>query len=216
MKTQELVLLLARDAGPVDSNIALRRFALALAGGLAGSVLLLFSLLRIRSDLAEAIFQPLFWVKIGFLISLFAVSLFGSFRLSRPGSPVAELKRLHRLLATPLLLMGGLALLALWLAAPDQRAQLFFGETWRYCPVLIAVLSVPAFAALLWAMKGLAPTHPRRAGFTAGLLAGALAALVYSLHCPEGGFPFIGFWYVLGMLIPAGVGAWLGDRLLRW
>lgn len=213
MKTQDLVLMLARDAGPVASNVALRRFGLALAGGLVGSVLLLFSLLRIRADLAEAILQPLFWVKIGFLISLFAISLFAAFRLSRPGSAVAQL---YRLMATPLLLMGALALLALCLAAPDQRAQLFFGETWRYCPVLIAVLSVPAFAAMLWAMRGLAPTYPRRAGFTAGLLAGALAALVYSLHCPEGGFPFIGFWYVLGMLIPACAGAWLGERLLRW
>ena len=54
------------------------------------------------------------------------------------------------------------------------------------------------------------------AGFTAGLLAGALAALVYSLHCPEAGIPFISFWYLLGMLIPASVGAWLGERLLRW
>ena len=213
MKTQELVLLLARDARPVASNVALRRFALALAGGLVGSVLLLFSLLRIRADLTEAIFQPLFWLKIGFLISLVAVSLFAAFRLSRPGSAVAQLRGL---MATPVLLMWGLALVALWRAAPAQRAPLFFGETWRYCPVLIAILSVPAFAAILWAMKGLAPTHPRRAGFTAGLLAGALAALVYSLHCPEVGIPFVGVWYLLGMLIPAGVGAWLGERWLRW
>jgi hypothetical protein len=28
--------------------------------------------------------------------------------------------------------------------------------------------------------------------------------------------PFIGFWYLLGMLIPAAAGALLGPRLLRW
>lgn len=28
--------------------------------------------------------------------------------------------------------------------------------------------------------------------------------------------PFIGFWYLLGMLIPTAVGALLGARLLRW
>jgi len=39
---------------------------------------------------------------------------------------------------------------------------------------------------------------------------------MYSLHCPEMEAPFIGFWYLLGMLIPTAVGALLGPRLLRW
>jgi hypothetical protein len=28
--------------------------------------------------------------------------------------------------------------------------------------------------------------------------------------------PFIGTWYLLGMLIPAAAGAMIGPRLLRW
>jgi hypothetical protein len=28
--------------------------------------------------------------------------------------------------------------------------------------------------------------------------------------------PFIGIWYLIGMLIPTGIGAWLGPSLLRW
>jgi hypothetical protein len=28
--------------------------------------------------------------------------------------------------------------------------------------------------------------------------------------------PFIGIWYLLGMLIPAAAGALVGPRLLRW
>jgi hypothetical protein len=28
--------------------------------------------------------------------------------------------------------------------------------------------------------------------------------------------PFIGIWYLLGMLIPAVIGASIGPRLLRW
>ena len=47
-------------------------------------------------------------------------------------------------------------------------------------------------------------------------LAGAIGALVYCLHCPELAPPFLGFWYLLGMLIPAAAGAALGPRLLRW
>jgi hypothetical protein len=39
---------------------------------------------------------------------------------------------------------------------------------------------------------------------------------VYTLHCPEMTAPFLGIWYVLGMLIPTAVGAELGPSLLRW
>jgi pimeloyl-ACP methyl ester carboxylesterase len=54
------------------------------------------------------------------------------------------------------------------------------------------------------------------AGAAAGFAAGAAGALVYTLHCPEMTAPFLGIWYVLGMLIPTAVGAELGPSLLRW
>ena len=50
----------------------------------------------------------------------------------------------------------------------------------------------------------------------AGRLAGGVGALVYTLHCPELEAPFLGVWYVIGMAIPAVIGAALGPRLLRW
>ena len=70
--------------------------------------------------------------------------------------------------------------------------------------------------ATLWAMKGLAPTRLSLAGGAAGLLAGTIGALVYALHCPEMEAPFIGVWYVAGMLIPTAAGASLGPIVLRW
>jgi hypothetical protein len=36
------------------------------------------------------------------------------------------------------------------------------------------------------------------------------------LHCPEMGAPFIGTWYLLGILIRTVLGALLGKTLLRW
>jgi hypothetical protein len=65
-------------------------------------------------------------------------------------------------------------------------------------------------------MRSLAPIRMPLAGAAAGLLAGALGATVYTLHCPEMAAPFIGIWYVLGMLVPAAVGAALGRLVLRW
>jgi len=43
-----------------------------------------------------------------------------------------------------------------------------------------------------------------------------VGALAYSLHCPELAAPFLGIWYVLGILIPTAFGAWAGPRLLHW
>jgi hypothetical protein len=53
------------------------------------------------------------------------------------------------------------------------------------------VVSLPMFAALLWALKGLAPTRPALAGAAAGALAGGAGAMVYALHCPELAAPYI-------------------------
>ena len=112
--------------------------------------------------------------------------------------------------------MWALAAFALIDAQPSGRAALVFGQTWKTCPFDIALLSLPAFGAMLWAMKGLAPTRLRLAGAAAGLASGALAAIVYTLHCPEEAAPFVGTWYVIGMLIPAAAGALIGPRVLRW
>ncbi|MGH6637725.1 MAG: DUF1109 domain-containing protein, partial [Polaromonas sp.] len=110
-------------------------------------------------------------------------------------------------------------LLAIWTfanAAPDQRQALVFGRTWASCPFSITMLSVPVFIGIFWAMKGLAPTRLVLAGAGGGLLAGAVGAFVYAFHCPEMAAPFLGIWYVAGMVIPALAGALLGPRLLHW
>jgi hypothetical protein len=78
------------------------------------------------------------------------------------------------------------------------------------------MIATPLFVALVWALKGLAPTRLRLTGAAAGFAAGSLGALAYSLHCPELAAPFIGIWYLLGITICAILGAWVGPRLLRW
>jgi len=93
---------------------------------------------------------------------------------------------------------------------------LLLGGSARVCPLSIAVISSPLFAALMWTLRGLAPTRLRLTGAVAGAAAGALGALVYTLHCPELAAPFLAVWYVCGILIPMSIGASLGPRLLRW
>lgn len=213
MKTDDLVSLLASGTGPVKRHTAARRYALAIGVGVAGAALLMLGLLGVRHDLVEATRLPMFWVKLAYAAGIAAASLLAVLRLSRPG---ARLDGLSALLAVPVVGMWLIAAIVLADAEPAQRAGLLLGSTWASCPFLIAMLSVPMFVAALWAMKGLGPTRPRLAGTVAGLLSGAIGALVYCLHCPEMGAPFIGLWYLAGMLIPAAAGALLGNRLLRW
>jgi len=213
MKTEDLITMLATGAGAVEAPAAAQRYTVAIGWGAAGASLLMLTLLQIRHDLGQAALLPMFWIKIGFVACLAAGSLFAALRLSRPG---AKIDWVQVALGLPVLGMWAVAAFTLIEADPLERSKLFFGDTWKSCPLLIAMLSVPVFAAVLRTMKDLAPTRPRLAGFAAGLLSGSVAAVVYCLHCPEMGAPFIGFWYLLGTLIPAAVGAMLGNSVLRW
>ncbi|MBI3375352.1 MAG: DUF1109 domain-containing protein [Betaproteobacteria bacterium] len=213
MKTEELVDLLATGAEAVAPNAVRRRYALALVASVPVAIALMATWLGVRPDLNEAAVEPMFWGKVAFVALLSGAGLMAVARLSRPGASLAVLPGL---LAAPVLAMWLAAAAALAGAAPGERMELFLGISSDECALNIAVLSLPVFVAALWAMKGLAPTRLRLAGAGAGLLAGAVAALVYTLHCPESDAPFIGTWYVLGILIPVAAGALLGPRLLRW
>jgi len=212
MKTDELVAMLASGAAAVEPGASSRRYATALGWGAFGTTLLMAIVLGVRPDLAEAARLPMFWMKLAFPACLAAGALYAATRLSRPGM---RLGRVGAALAAPVLAMWLLAAIVL-LGAAGRREALIFGSTWNACPLLVALLSLPVFAAALWAMRGLAPTRLALAGAAAGLLAGAVGALIYALHCPEMDAPFLAIWYLLGMLIPTAAGALIGPRLLRW
>ncbi|HVL58934.1 MAG TPA: DUF1109 domain-containing protein [Burkholderiaceae bacterium] len=213
MKTDELIAMLAAGPTAVDSRAYLRRFATALGWAAFGGMLLMAIFLGVRPDLAQAASVPMFWVKLGFGIVLAAAGVIAAARLGRPG---ARTGIAGWLVAAPIALLWLGAVLVLIQAEPGERMALVLGQTWRECPWNIALLSVPAFAASFWALRGLAPTRLRIAGAVAGLLAGSIGATVYALHCPELAAPFLAVWYVLGIALTTAVGALLGPRLLRW
>ena len=213
MKTDELIAMLASGADAVEPHILPRRYLLALGWSLSFTMLLMLILLGVRPDIAEAVHLTMFWMKLAFPSLLLIGALLATVRLSRPG---VRLGQVPIAIAGPVIAVWLLSALVLINAAPEDQHQLIFGGTWASCPITIAALSVPLFCALIWAMRGFAPTRPALAGAAAGLLAGAGGALVYALHCPEMAAPFLGVWYVLGMAIPAAIGAVLGPWKLRW
>jgi len=213
MKTDDLVTLLATGDIAIQPHTTTKRFALALGLGVGVAFLMMLALLGLRPDFSAASKLPMFWVKLGYAASLAAAAWLALLRLSHPGS---RLKKAPLGMTLPILLMWLLALYTLVDADSAQRHELLYGATWGVCPLIITLLSAPIFLATLWVVRGLAPTHLTQAGAAVGLLSGALGAVVYSLHCPEMGAPFIGTWYLLGMLIPTLIGAALGRTLLRW
>ncbi|NUT61430.1 DUF1109 domain-containing protein [Herbaspirillum sp. C9C3] len=213
MKTDDLISMMAGDVAPVDRRLPARQMALALLLGGLGSLLLMLPIYGLRPDLTVMLGVPLFWIKLAFPTTLTVGTLLVLRRLVRPGLRVGA-RWAGIALPGLALWLGGVTVL---LSAPvAQRLPLLMGISWRSCPFNIALLSVPLFIGIFWAVRGMAPTRLRLTGAVAGLLAGASATMVYCLHCPEMGVPFWGVWYLLGILIPAAVGLLLGPRLLRW
>ena len=213
MRTDELIGLLAQDAEPVAQHAIEQRFALAVAWGLAGAVVLMLVLFGLRPGLAQDMALPMFWGKLLFAALLAAGCVAVLRRLVRPGMGLGHSLVL---LALPPLVLWALAAVALGQAGPAERLPLVLGSTWRTCAFNIAALSVPAFIACFWALRGTAPTRLAWAGAGAGLLSGALGTLAYTLHCPEMAAPFLAVWYLAGIALPTALGAFLGPRLLRW
>lgn len=213
MKTDDLINMLASGPDVAAPKLPLQHFAALIAGGLLLSVVLMLVFLGLRPNMAELAMLPAFWIKMAFVLALVVCGWLAVTRLSAPG---ARTSTLPFLIALPIVLIWVVAATSMMNAAPDERAYLFWGDTWHYCSWLIAILSMPIFVALLKVMRELAPTRLRLAGAGAGFAAGTAATLVYSFHCPEIAAPFIGFWYLIGILIPSVIGAFIGPRFLRW
>lgn len=213
MKTDDLIAALATAPPPVDPAAADRRFLLRLALGALLALPLMLVFLGPRPDLAAAVALPMFWVKLGLPAFVGGAAWLLLARLAHPGMRAGKAGAAALL---PLALMAGAGALVLLRAPQPERLGLLLGATWRECLLNIGLLSLPVLLLALHALRGLAPTRLPLAGAAAGLFAGAAAAFAYAFHCPELAAPFLGAWYVIGMLIPTAAGAVLGRRALRW
>ena len=211
MKTEALIDMLARDAGPVPRALAARRLSPAAAAGLLASALIAITWFGIIPAQMFATAVP--WTKMVYAGALALAAGWWTARLSRPAAPIALPRRVTMLVLLAMVVVGGFSLAS---TPAGARLDALLGESWSTCPWSVLVLSLPALAGSLWAVRGLAPTQPRAAGFAAGLLAGSVGAFGYSLSCPEASPAFVAIWYTLGIALTGAVGAVLGPRVLRW
>ena len=205
--------MLSTGAEPVNPKRVAWRYLLAMSGGTLAALFLMAAALKLNPALPQELSEPMFWIREAFCASLGVIGLVGVARLARPGRPLGLVPVG---IALPVIAIWALAAVILLAAPSPARGHLIFGQTARVCPFLITMIAAPLFIALVWALRGLAPTRLRLAGAAAGFAAGSIGALVYSLHCPELAAPFIATWYLLGITISATLGAWAGPQLLRW
>ena len=213
MNTDDLIVQLTRDVPPVRRHMLGWRIAAGILVGALVSGAFVVLALGIRPDIGKAMHGFSFWMKWGYTISLSIAAVVVTAQLARPDS--ARLRWLW-LLAIPVALLMGLGALELLRTPPAQWLAMWLGQSWKVCPWLVLALAAPIFVGLLWSFRRLAPTRLRAAGAAAGLAAGAFAATVYCIHCPEVSAIFVLTWYSLGILLAAAAGALLGPRLLRW
>lgn len=199
---------------PVGVERRAGRFYLG-AMGLAFVFALLIAVgwLGVRSDIVAAANTSIFWAKLLCPIALSGLSLLAASWSAHPGVDIR---------APVVAILLGVVTYWLFAAAPlidapaeQVRAQLW-GGTWRECPLYIALIAAPLMVPTMFWLRRFGPVAPRASGALAGLFCGTLAASLYSLHCRESSFVFLGAWYLLGALIPAAIGALMGRRLLAW
>ena len=214
MKTDDLIDLLARDAAPPRRGGVPRR--LALASGLAalGALALLLAWLGVRPDIHQAMRTGPFWMKAGYTLWIAAAGFAMTAEAGRPGGAPRRPARMA--LVGAALVIAGLAAADLALTPAGERYAAWMGHSAMVCPWRILAISAPAFAAIVWGLRALAPTRLALAGAAAGVLAGGIGATIYGLYCQETTAMFVATWYTLGLAACAGIGALVGPRLLRW
>jgi hypothetical protein len=212
MRTSEFIDALASDQTPRGVKLG-ASFALALGAGAFVSVCLFLATLGPRTDFVASLSSVRFDLKFVDTLALAAPSVLLALRLLRPD---ARPGALGVIFVAPFVLLAGAVVAELMLVPPSLWSVRLVGSNSVHCLTVIPLLSIAPLAALLFVMRKGAPQNPRIAGALAGAAAAGIAATLYASNCPDDSPLFVASWYPLATLIVVAVGAFAGDRLLRW
>lgn len=161
---------------------------------------------------AEHFSQPVFLVKVAFLLSLLFASLSIVRDLACPGRKVS----LQLALVTvPVLVIAVLSFDEVTGQHSDIQHALLH-QSVIACLWQVGLLALPAFVILIFTARALAPVDLSRAGLYIGVLSGCIGALGYAFHCHDEFIAIVAASYTLAIFQMGAIGALLGPRLLRW
>lgn len=211
MKTDELIKALAADATGVEKKVPARLATAALMGGIVAAFAMAMSM-GVRPDIMDALAT---WRFVAKLAIVWLAVVAGFVVVSRLASPIEDARVLKFL--APVVVALVLAVVVEMARVPAEAwGMRLVGQNSFICLMAIPALSLAPLAAGLYALRAGAPTSPGLAGGAAGLLAAAIAAAFYGLHCTDDSPLFVATWYTLATLIVTGLGYAVGSRVLRW
>jgi hypothetical protein len=213
MKTDDLIAMLATNVEAVDRRQLVRTIGAAVLVGAVVALGAMLLVLGIRADLHQAGAEIFLLLKLAFTIGIVAVASIYLTRLARPGG---ERKIPLVLVALPFLAIVVLAGIHLTVAPDSHWKKMIVGDQWLECLLSIPIIAIVPFAAVIWALRQMAPTDLTRTGALAGLVAGGISATAYAFHCMDDSLPFVALWYGGTIALCTLAGATLGPRLLRW
>lgn len=213
MRTDELIVELARAAGPVRP---LPRPSLRLARWTAATVPLIalgVFLIGPRADVLTVMSQPAF---LGIAVTTFSTGLLAAACALVLGVPGAERPVLQRLLP---LMAGGLWLVSLVVLLTAEGAPIRRLLEWPLhwaCIIQIAGLSVVPGWALFGMVRCAAPLRRAWSGALATLAAVAIGAAATQFICPldDPAHQLVG--HLLPVAVLSMLGALAGQRNLNW
>ena len=214
MRTDELINTLVADHAMQPGPKPVRHgLVLAIIGGLAIAAALFSIMLGVRPDILSALSTWRFDLKLSANLVLTIAAAWVALRLSSPTTP--PLSAMRALLVPALLLLAAVVyeLVTIPASAWPSRAM---GVNGMMCFASIISLSVLPLMAAIYALRQGAPTSPAVQGAVAGLLAGALGATVFAMHCTNDSPLFVAIWYTLAIGLMALTGLSVGRYVLRW
>jgi len=213
MKTHDLIEMLTTNLEPVDHRQVMRTVGMAVMAGTAVALGVMLLLFGVRADLNATSAVIFLLLKPAFTMTLVIPASIYLLKLARPGG---ERKTSMALVAAPFVAIILLAAISLAFAPLSYWDDIIVGDRWLECLLSIPVIAIVPFAVIIWALRRMAPTDLVRAGALGGLVAGAVSAAGYALHCSDDSLPFVALWYGGTIAICTAAGALLGPRLLRW
>jgi len=213
MKTDELVEFLSIQVEPVKATYLRRTLWLSLAVGIGVTVCLMLALFGVPTYAFDAAALRIQAVSFLFTLSLVAIGARFLVAVARPGEPGYKALLLMGLVFLVLLSAG---LIALTLSPRAAWHAMLFSPQWSMCLICIPLFALAPFAALIWVLRRAAPTHPALSGATAGIIAAASGAAIFSCCIPGSSLPFVTVWYGGVILLCALVGAVISPWFLRW
>lgn len=210
LQTDALIRRLADEAGTRlrPHHAFLPRLLVASGGSLALAVVVVAAAFGVRGDLAAHLSSSMYLFK---AVAMACVVAAGLVLVRAAGTPGASMRAAASLGPALLVLLAGIVLLDDQVPLGGARAV-----SVPVCLLAIVLAALPGLALLLFALRRATPTRPTFAGGMAGLLAGSIGALAYTLSCVNDGAVFVSVWYSLAIVATGAIGALVGRRALAW